>query len=69
MPSHVADVISQTLALIRELAAPTRLRIRMHQGDALPLSQISTLDATVIIDDLQASGTMAASRAKLVLHN
>jgi len=41
----------------------------MHQGDALPLSQISTLDATVIIDDLQASGTMAASRAKLVLHN
>jgi putative transferase (TIGR04331 family) len=63
-------MISQTLAFIRGLAAPTRLRIRTHQGDALPLGQVSTTSgATLLLDDLQESGTIAASHAKLVLHN
>lgn len=70
MPSQVADMVRQTLDLIRGLAAPTRIRIRTHQGDALPLSEVSTTSgATLLLDDLQASGTVAASRSKLVLHN
>lgn len=70
MPSQVSETISQTLALIRGLVAPARLRIRTHQGDTLPLSQVSTTSGvSLLLDDLQASGTIAASRAKLVLHN
>ena len=54
MPSQVSEIISQTLALIRGLAAPTRLRIRTHRGDTLPLGQVSTTSgASLLLDDLQ----------------
>ena len=69
LPSHVSEAIDQTVTMIRGLAASTRLRVRIHQGDQFPLGRVQDCRATLLTDDLDESGTVAASRARLVIHN
>lgn len=69
MPSHVSRVIDETVSFCSGLVDGTDLRVRSSGADEFPMNRLSGSEANITIDDLRESGSVAASRAQLVVHN
>jgi putative transferase (TIGR04331 family) len=69
LPTHSARVVDETVSLCRELSDGTDLRIRSSSADAFPMNRLTESRAAIREDDLRESGSIAASRAQLVIHN
>ena len=69
IPQHIERAISETTSFVSSLEAGNQLRLRSSDNFTFPLKRLENVEASVTVDDLSEPGAMAASRARLVIHN
>jgi putative transferase (TIGR04331 family) len=69
LPSHVERAASETLSFVQAVSEHTHLSIRSSSAGPFPLDDLRGARAKITVDDLTEPGAMAASRARLVVHN
>jgi len=68
LPSHITRAVEETVSFATALQAGTDLRVRSSGADVFPMDRLKSSQARITQDD-SATGPIAASRAKLVIHN
>ncbi|NDD73193.1 MAG: hypothetical protein EBZ52_08500, partial [Actinobacteria bacterium] len=69
LPSHVERAVTLTVDFVARLAADTKVTLRHSGGDRFPMERLAQAQATVAEDRGAGRGSLAASRAALVVHN
>jgi putative transferase (TIGR04331 family) len=69
IPYHIERAIAETTSFASSLEESIQLRLRSSGASAFPLARLENVRASVTVDDLSEPGAMAASRARLVIHN
>ncbi len=69
LPSHVEHAASETGGFVEAVSEHTHLSIRSSSAGPFPLDGLRGARAKITVDDLTEPGAMAASRARLVVHN
>jgi putative transferase (TIGR04331 family) len=69
MPAHIEHSVSETVSFVNELVADTDLCVRSSGTDAFPMSRLVGAQAKITHDTGSSRGSVAASRAKLTIHN
>jgi hypothetical protein len=68
-PTHVKRAVSATVGFAGSLSEHIQLRLRSSSAGLFPLDDLRGAHAKITVDDLSEPGTVAASRARLVVHN
>ena len=69
LPSHIMRAVDETVAFANALSTSTELRVRPSGSDRFPIERLSQSPARVMEDASGGRGSIAASRARLVIHN
>jgi putative transferase (TIGR04331 family) len=69
MPAHIEQAVSETASFVNELVADTDLCVRSSGADEFPMSRLVGAQARITHDTGSGRGSVAASRAKLTIHN
>ena len=69
VPSHVQRAVNLTADFVGALSDGTTLTMRHSGADRFPMNQLSGAKAAITQDEGFGRGTIAASRASLVVHN
>lgn len=69
IPSHIVRAVTETKNFVGALQASETLCFRSSGADKFPLDDLRGARAKITVDDLSEPGAMAASRARLVIHN
>ena len=69
MPAHIEHAVSETISFVNELVADTDLCVRSSGSDVFPMSRLVGAQAKITHDAGSGRGSVAASRAKLTIHN
>jgi putative transferase (TIGR04331 family) len=69
MPAHIELAVSETISFVNELDADTDLCVRSSGADEFPVSRLVGAQAKITHDTGRGRGSVAASRAKLTIHN
>jgi putative transferase (TIGR04331 family) len=69
IPRHIERCVEETVAFVNQLCSSTSLCLRSSGADGFPVDRLPDARVRVSVDDLREPGTLAASRARLVIHN
>ena len=69
MPAHIEHAVKETISFVNELDADTDLCVRSSGADEFPVSRLVGAQAKITHDTGSSRGSVAASRAKLTIHN
>jgi putative transferase (TIGR04331 family) len=69
LPSHIERAVTLTSDFIFQLAATTKITLRHSGSDRFPIMRLANAKATIDEDAGMTPGSVAASRAALVVHN
>lgn len=69
MPAHINHAVSETISFVNELVAGTDLCVRSSGANEFPISRLVGAQAKITHDTGSGRGSVAASRAKLTIHN
>lgn len=69
LPTHIARTVDETVAFADGLVASTTLRVRSSGADRFPMERLTQSSARIVEDTSGGRGSVAASRARLVIHN
>ena len=69
MPAHIEHAVNETVAFANELVADTDLCVRSSGADLFPMGRLVGAQAKITHDAGSDRGSVAASRAKLTIHN
>ncbi len=69
IPSHIVRAVTETKNFVGALQASETLCFRSSGTDKFPIDDLRGARAKITVDDLTEPGAMAASRARLVVHN
>lgn len=69
LPTHITRSVDETVEFADGLSASTKLRVRSSGNDRFPLERLAQSSAQIMEDTSGGRGSVAASRAKLVIHN
>ena len=69
LPNHISIAVEQTVDFVKGLAPDFGIRIRSSGSDRFPIDRLSGASVHVSTDTSNLRGSVAASRAKLVIHN
>ena len=69
LPPHISRAIDETVSFVGELSASSEVHLRSSGDDVFPMEKLGQSRARVVSDASGGKGSVAASRAKLVIHN
>lgn len=69
VPHHVERAVSETSSFVRGLNSGSELCMRSSGSATFPIERLSGASATITVDRGREPGALAASRARLVVHN
>jgi putative transferase (TIGR04331 family) len=69
LPPHISRAIDETVSFVGELSASSEVHLRSSGDDVFPMEKLGQSRARVVSDVSGGKGSVAASRAKLVIHN
>ena len=69
LPHHVNRVVDETESFVRSLTSAVPLRLRSSGSTDFPMNRLEGSAVDLTKDDRHESGSLAASRSKLVVHN
>jgi len=69
MPSHIELCVNETISFLAGMSNSAPITIRSSGSQSFPMARIPDTSVEVHTDDLSESGTEAAARSTLVIHN
>ena len=69
MPSHIELCVNETVSFLAGMSNSAPITIRSSGSQSFPMARIPDIRVEVNTDDLSESGTEAAARSTLVIHN
>ncbi|NQW67862.1 MAG: hypothetical protein HQ454_01020, partial [Acidimicrobiaceae bacterium] len=67
--AHINRAVDETVSFANELRAGIALCVRSSEPDVFPMARLAGTQASLSHDPGSGRGSVAASRAKLVIHN